>query len=286
MNILVIGCDGQLGIYLVKALNLTEWHVRALNKTALDLSDNARIEFEISNYKPDVIINAAAFSAVDKAEVDIIAANAANHFGVINLAIAAEKVGALIIHLSTDYVFDGAKLTPYVESDIASPLNMYGKTKRAGEIALMGLASKYILIRTSWLFSEYGNNFFTKIRGLLEVTPELKIVDDQIGGPTYVGDLVKLIITILHQIRSRNLSFCAIYHYAGYPFVSWYELARAIKDSLASDNNCVLLPISSNLYLSPAKRPLNSCLDSSKVQNVFGVSPSDWRYAIKVINGH
>lgn len=286
MNILVIGCDGQLGVCLVKALVLTEWHVRALNKSTLDLADNACVEFEILNYKPDVIINAAAFTAVDKAEDDIMAANSANHFGVINLAIAAKKVGAIIIHISTDYVFDGAKSAPYVEADLTSPLNIYGETKRAGEIALVELASRYIIIRTSWLFSECGNNFLTKINSLLKATSELTIVDDEVGGPTYVGDLVKLIVKILHHVKSQGFLLWGIYHYAGYPFVSWYEFACEIKDSLAANSNCVILPIPSSCHLSPAKRPLNSCLDSSKVENIFGVSPSDWRYAINVINGH
>ena len=285
MNILVIGCDGQLGVCLTKALMLTQWNVRALNKNALHLGDSARVEFEVLNYKPNVIINVAAFTTVDEAEDNILAASSANHYGVINLATAAEKVGALIIHISTDYVFDGVKLDPYIESDFALPINRYGETKRAGELALMGLASKYIIIRTSWLFSEYGNNFFTKINNLLKTSSELKVVNDQKGGPTYVGDLVKLIHSILLHVNSPNFSSWGIYHYAGYPFVSWYEFACAINASSASDNNCVILPISSSSYLSRAKRPLNSCLDSSKARDIFGVLPSDWQRAIDVING-
>jgi dTDP-4-dehydrorhamnose reductase len=284
MKVLVVGCDGQLGTFLVKSLILTEWHVVALNKNRLDIADSTHVASTLLQYNPDVIINAAAYTSVDKAEENSFLANIVNHCGVINLATAAEKMGAFIIHISTDYVFNGAKLTPYDETDSASPLNVYGETKCAGEIALMNGVSKYILIRTSWLFSECGNNFFTKINHLLKTNTELRVVDDQIGGPTYVGDLVKLIMTILRHVESHHFSSWGVYHYAGYPFVSWYEFACRIKAAVIPDNQCAIHPVSSGHYPFQAKRPLNSCLNSSKVQSVFDLPPSDWQHALNRIN--
>ena len=153
-------------------------------------------------------------------------------------------------------------------------------------MALMELMSQYLIIRTSWLFGECGDNFFTKINHLLQASSEFSVVDDQIGGPTYVNDLVKLIVAVLKYYESHNILPWGIYHYAGHPFVSWFEFARAIQDIISPKNDCVIRPVSSSSYLSRAKRPSNSCLDSSKVQCMFGVPPSDWRYAIEVISGH
>jgi dTDP-4-dehydrorhamnose reductase len=291
MHILVVGCDGQLGVCLVRALSLTQWHVTALNKTALDISDNVRTSFCIQQYQPQVIINVAAYTAVDEAEGDALSAHTVNHHGIKNLAAAANNIGALLIHLSTDYVFDGSKKIAYVESDLTSPLNVYGQSKLAGEIALMAATSKYIIIRTSWLFGDGGNNFFTKIINLLKTKSELTVVNDQIGGPTYIGDLVNVIIAILQRYQKtihqkKNFVDYGVYHYAGYPFVSWYEFACAINVLLLPESHCVIRPVVSNHYPAQAKRPLNSRLDSSKVQKIFGIAPSNWRDALNVIEHH
>lgn len=286
MKIFIIGGEGMLGSSLTKTLLTERWDLISVAKSTLDITNHMQVELELIRQKPDVIINASAYTNVESAESHALNADAVNNLGVRNLARVARKLDALLIHFSTDYVFDGVKKIPYVESDFPKPLNVYGQTKLAGEAAIVEETIKYFVIRTSWLFDENGNNFFTKMLGLLKSKTELNVVNDQVGGPTYVNDLVGVVDAILHRYDSGSDLPWGIYHYAGYPFVSWYEFTSFIKAELPGQNECMVKPVLSAAYPAQAKRPLNSCLDSSEIENLLGVAASNWQLAVKSIFAH
>lgn len=280
MNVLLLGAEGLLGSCLMQALAQKKWNLLGVGRSTLDVANYVEVESLLGKSKPDIIINAAAYTAVERAEADALAADSVNHLAVKNLARIAKRLNAVLIHFSTDYVFDGEQSDPYLESDAARPLNTYGKTKRAGELAIIEEAEKYFIIRTSWLFGEGGNNFFGKMLGLLQSSRELDIVDDQIGGPTYVRDLAAVVEAVLNRCYGSEALPWGIYHYSGYPFVSWYEFALAIQAAQSAPHNCLLRPITSDAYPSMVVRPLNSRLNSCRLENWLGVRPSDWRAAV------
>lgn len=280
MNILLLGAEGLLGLCLMQVLAQKKWNLVAVGKSALDITDYAGVEAVLGKSEPDIIINAAAYTAVESAELDALAADSVNHLAVRNLARMAKRFNAVLIHFSTDYVFDGTQAAPYVESDIAHPLNTYGKTKLAGELAIMEETAKYFILRTSWLFGEEGNNFFNKMLGLLQSSRELNIVDDQVGGPTYVRDLVAVVEAMLERYRNNDALPWGVYHYSGYPFVSWFGFAASIQAALSVQHRCLLRPVISDTYPSKVVRPLNSRLDSSRVETLLGIKPSDWQVAV------
>ena len=282
MNIFIVGCEGQLGSSLQKSLRQRGWAVTGFSRRDLDITELPAVESLIVNHKPDVIINAAAYTAVENAEGDPADANVVNNLAVRNLAKVAHKINALLIHFSTDYVFNGEKQQPYVESDNTDPINVYGKTKLAGEKAIAEETDRYYIIRTSWLFSGSGNNFVTKMLSLLSSSAELNVVNDQQGGPTYVGDLADVVVNILQSSSEHPIPW-GIYHYGGYPFVSWYDFAAYIQAELPGASACVLRAVTSDGYPSRVKRPLNSSLDSSRLTSLLAIAPSDWQQAVKAI---
>lgn len=279
MRILVTGCNGQVGRHLVQKLQGSVELV-ALDKDALNIADEHAVNLVVKRIRPDFIINAAAYTAVDKAEDEVELAYAINCSGVKNLAQAANSYGATIIHISTDYVFSGSAGKPYLETDATGPLNIYGKSKLAGEQAIISETTNYIILRTAWVFSEYGNNF---VKTMLRVGKEktvLSIVNDQFGGPTYAGDIAHALITIMHKVAEKNNAHLyGVYHYSGYPHVSWYAFAQAIfteADKQRILNAPELKGIASEEYLTPAPRPCNSRLATDKIYECFGIMPSDW----------
>lgn len=283
MNVLVLGAEGLLGSCLMRSLAQTPWQVTGFGKSSLDITDQARVELELGKGKPDVIINASAYTAVDAAESDVQAADAVNNLAVRNLARVAQRLNAVLIHFSTDYVFNGEQSQPYSEIDLPQPLNIYGKTKLAGELAIIEEATKYFIIRTSWLFGDSGNNFFNKMLDLLQSSSELNIVSDQVGGPTYVNDLVAVVDVLLARCGKRDPVPWGVYHYAGYPFVSWCEFASFIQSTLSIEHRCLLRPLASAAYPSRVIRPLNSRLDSSLVERLLQIGPSAWQAAVRHI---
>jgi len=283
MKIFVIGAEGMLGTCLMRVLSQQQWNLVGVGRCILDITNHAQVEQELIKHKPDVIINASAYTDVERAEVDVVKADAVNNIGVRNLAKVAKKLGALLIHFSTDYVFDGIKKLPYVESDLPNSLNVYGQTKLAGEVAITEETNKYFIIRTSWLFAGNSNNFFTKMVGLLQSSAELNVVNDQVGGPTYVNDLAGVVEVILQRYSQNDFLPWGIYHYAGYPFVSWHAFSSYIQAALPAQHECILTPVLSDAYPSRVKRPLNSCLDSSKIENLLDIKPSNWQMAVKSI---
>lgn len=281
LRYLITGADGQLGRQLQQQLH-GRGHIHATNRQQLDISDATAVHTAIHTLRPDIIINTAAYTAVDAAEQQPQAAHAINATGAANLARAAHASGGLLLHLSTDYVFNGQQTTPYRETDPTDPQTAYGQSKQAGEIAIRHHCPRHIIVRTAWLFGEHGHNFVKTILRRAAQGQPLHIVADQIGSPTYTGDLAAALIQIAEQahIQARF----GTYHFAGQPHVSWYDFAHAILTQAQQQNLLphppALYPISSQAYPSTAPRPAYSSLDCHKIQTDFGIAPSNWQQAL------
>jgi dTDP-4-dehydrorhamnose reductase len=245
------------------------------------LNCDSSIDDFFNNNNFDIIINCAAYTSVDMAESEESLANQINHLAVKKLAEVAHKQNAKIIHVSTDYVFSGNTTTPYIESDSTLPINTYGKTKLAGEkIILKLLPNNAIIIRSSWLYSEYGNNFIKTMLKLRKEKESINIVCDQIGSPTYAGDLASAIINIAIHEDLRGMNFATqIYHYSNLGQCSWYEFAKEIFK--ISDIKCNVRPVTSEQYTTKAKRPIFSVLNSEKIINTFDIKIPRWEASLK-----
>jgi dTDP-4-dehydrorhamnose reductase len=291
MKILVTGANGQVGYCLQQALSRTQFKTIYLTREELDISDASGVSNLVGQIKPHIIINAAAYTAVDKAETDIEKAFAINRDGAANLAQAAKKNDAAIFHISTDYVFAGDKDSAYLEDDMTGPQGVYGKSKLEGEQAVVQHNEKHIILRTAWVFGEHGNNFVKTMIRLGKTKKELGVVADQFGGPTYAGDIANALVKIAGVYYKQGSLAWGIYHYAGEPHVNWHQFAEAIFDKADAVN---VLPngkplvnaITTADYPTPAKRPKNSRLDCQKISQVFDVQPSDWQAALTNINAY
>ncbi|OOF45961.1 dTDP-4-dehydrorhamnose reductase [Rodentibacter trehalosifermentans] len=286
---LITGAKGQVGYCLTQQLQ-GKHEILAVDRDELDITDQSAVKKTIENFRPDIIINAAAHTAVDKAETEVELSEAINVKGPQYLAEAAKNVGAAILHISTDYVFDGQQKGKYKETDATDPQGVYGKTKLAGEQAVVKANDKFIVLRTAWVFGEHGNNFVKTMLRLAKTRDTLGVVADQIGGPTYAGDIATALIQIAERIISGEDIQYGIYHFSGAPYVSWYDFAKAIFDEAVSQKQLEKKPwvnaISTADYPTPAKRPANSCLDLTKIQQTFGITPSDWKKALKNIKAY
>lgn len=285
MKILVTGCNGQVGRSLTRLLAQRDaMVVIAADRDTLDITDNSAVAAFILANAPDIIINAAAYTAVDKAEDEVELAFAINSDGPKFIALAAQQIGATLLHISTDYVFAGDKQGLYQESDSPAPQSVYGESKLAGERAVMQSCDKHIIMRTAWVFSEHGNNFVKTMLRLAKTHDSLSIVGDQFGGPTYAGDIASALLTIADAIATQEPIEYGVYHYSGLPHVSWYEFADAIFDIAVNEslisNKPKLTPIPTQEYPTPAKRPANSMLDTAKITQHFGIEASDWKQVL------
>ncbi|MCS6209218.1 dTDP-4-dehydrorhamnose reductase [Shewanella baltica] len=284
MKILLAGKNGQVGHCLLKLLEAqTEIVFLALDREQLDITDPIQVNKIVTEFKPNIIINAAAYTAVDKAEQESELANAINKEGPQNLALAASSINAAIIHISTDYVFDGESAESYIESDVTAPQGEYGRSKLAGEHAVAQACPKHIILRTAWVFGEHGNNFVKTMLRLAKTRESLGVVADQYGGPTYAGDIANAILEISKQI-ARDSNAYGVYHFSGFPHVSWHTFAEKIFE-IALDKDVLVQPIKVNPittldYPTPAKRPANSRLNCDKIHNAFGIKQSDWQAAL------
>tara|TARA_R110001592_G_scaffold85353_1_gene252166 strand:+ start:7006 stop:7881 length:876 start_codon:yes stop_codon:yes gene_type:complete len=284
MKILIAGKNGQVGRCLVDLLEAqTELTFLALDRDQLDISDATQVNKVVTEFNPNIIINAAAYTAVDKAEQEVELAYAINRDGPHNLAHAANKINAVIIHISTDYVFDGVSTESYTESDVTAPQGEYGRSKLAGEEAVAQTCPKHIILRTAWVFGEHGNNFVKTMLRLAKTRDTLGVVADQFGGPTYAGDIANAILTISKHI-ARDSHAYGIYHFSGFPYVNWHTFAEKIFE-IALEQNVLVQPIQVNPitaldYPTPAKRPANSRLNCDKIHNAFGIKQSDWQAAL------
>lgn len=265
---LVVGSNGQLGNELKLLLQDKAVYV---DKDELDITDKAAVEKFMSEHTFEAIINCAAYTAVDKAESDESLATLINVDGPRHLA----ETGVPLIHISTDYVFDGTGCRPYTEEDKPNPQTVYGRTKYAGEQAVMKAAKTAIIIRTAWLYSTFGNNFVKTMRKLGAERESLNVVFDQVGTPTYAADLAKAIVTILPQVKT---GIKEVYHFSNEGVCSWYDFALAIMAQ--SDLDCHVLPIESKDYPTPAKRPFYSVLNKAKIKRDFGLQINNWAISL------
>lgn len=288
MRIILTGCDGQVGKFLSQKLTSIA-NILALSRQDLDITDQTAVDKIIQDFKPDFIINAAAYTAVDNAESEQEKAYKINRDGPLFLAKAAQDINATLIHISTDYVFAGDKQGVYAETDVTSPQSIYGASKLAGEQAIIDNCEKYIILRTAWVFGETGNNFVKTMLRLAGDRDKLNIVDDQFGGPTYAGDIADAIILIVKKINHNDAVNWGVFHFSGQPYVSWFEFAKNIFEQAEQQNyrkKIELGPITTAQFPTPAKRPANSKLDCSKIEQEFSISPSNWQNAIRNLIGY
>ncbi|GLT13174.1 dTDP-4-dehydrorhamnose reductase [Vibrio algivorus] len=286
MRVLLIGANGQVGKSLVQKLE-GKCDLNALDRYKLDVTDKDKVISLVSLYKPDVVINASAYNAVDKAEDEIDVAFSVNKMGPAYLAEASDLVGAIFFHISTDYVFDGTSKSPYKETDLPVPLGVYGKSKLAGEAAALKLNRKTFILRTSWVFSEYGNNFLKTILRAAKTRDSLSVVADQVGSPTYAGDIADAIITMVNSVlHSEDLNIFGIYHFSGEPYVSWAQFAKSIFNMAEKQRilgHISVLDITSAEYPTKATRPMNSKLCCEKIQSIFGIKASQWKEELQTL---
>jgi len=282
MKVLVTGANGQLGSEIKsRVLEFPEFEFLLTDVEELDLTDFDAVQQFCEKEQPAFIVNCAAYTAVDVAETDAELATLINKKVPEFLGKVARLIDAKVIHVSTDYVFDGMACRPYTEADLVDPDSVYGKTKLNGEIALVKEDPKAIIIRTSWLYSAYGKNFVKTMTKLGEERDELTVVCDQVGTPTYAADLADAILTILKQTANDDSNWKAgIYHYSNEGVCSWYDFAKAIHE--LQEISCSVHPISTEEYPTPAKRPAYSVLDKSKIKRNFGISIPYWRDSLKV----
>lgn len=281
MKILIIGQHGQVSRHLQHSL-ADVGELRVLGRDALDLSQPGNLLAKVLAEQPDLIINAAAHTAVDQAESEADLAHTINATAPGLLAEAAAELGVPLIHYSTDYVFDGSHSAPYTEQDAPNPLSVYGASKLAGEQAIQAAGGEHLILRTSWVYSQYGRNFLLTMHKLLQEREELRIVADQIGAPTWAGSIAHSTRQLIERWRDGQPGTWGVYHLTASGETSWFGFAQAIGAQLTAQGKpCARLePIPTSAYPTPATRPLNSRLDCSKLQREWGVSQPDWQQAL------
>lgn len=282
MRILICGQHGQVSRELQHHLGAVG-ELMVLGRDQLDLAQAEQIRQQVQRLRPDLIINAAAHTAVDQAESEPDIAFAINAIGPGILAEEALALDVPLIHYSTDYVFDGSKPQPYTEDDEPNPLGVYGKSKLAGERAISAVNGKHLILRTSWVYSTHGRNFLLTMQRLLQEKPELRIVADQIGAPTWAGTIAGSTRALIERWQSGDAGAWGTYHLTAQGETSWFGFAQAIGEALREQGKpCAnLLPIPSSDYPTPAARPLNSRLDCRRLQQEWGVSQPDWQTALR-----
>lgn len=274
MKVLVTGADGQVGRALIAA-RPPGLQLCAVGREALDLTDADRIRRCLDAERPGVVVNCAAYTAVDKAESEISVAMAVNRGGVAKLAAAMAERGMALIHLSTDYVFDGRKADAYVESDATAPINVYGQSKLAGEAAIRKALAEHVILRTSWVYGSDGQNFMRTMLRLAQDREEIRVVDDQLGCPTAASHIAEVIGVIAGEIEHGMENRWGTYHYRDDLAVTWHDFARRIFKLAGPrmDHVPKLIPVSTTDYPTAAARPANSVLDCRRIKEAFGIAP-------------
>jgi dTDP-4-dehydrorhamnose reductase len=284
-RIFIAGEHGQVAQALGYAYKLRGDHVVMVGRSNISVTDQPHLLSAVMAFNPDLVVNAAAYTAVDKAEDDKEAAFAVNRDGAGFVAAAAEAADAPIIHLSTDYVFDGKKQTPYLETDPTNPLGVYGESKLAGEIAVTSCANYHVILRTSWVCSPIGHNFVKTMLRLARDRDAVAVVDDQWGAPTFASDLAAAIMSIGDKLASVDdrSQFTGIYHASSAGETTWCRFAREIMVRLAAKGGprCRVHAIASSAYPTRAKRPQNSRFDCSRLKRVFGLSLPRWQTSLE-----
>ena len=296
MNVLVTGANGQLGMSLRKRAETAGWvftdivEAPGVDTVRLDITDPAAIRSLVRERAIDTIVNCAAFTSVDAAESQPALAALVNAQAAENLAFAMLEVGGLLLQISTDYVFSGEGVsTPIREDHPCAPTSVYGRTKWEGEQAIRRTGCRHLIIRTSWLYSEFGRNFVLTMLRLTATRPQIRVVDDQVGTPTYAGDLAGAILAILPSFAVPNSSFAGltgespstVYHFSNEGSCSWYEFARTIAE-ISGHTACEILPCKSDEYPSPVRRPAYSVLDKTLIRQIFGLTIPAWQESLRV----
>jgi dTDP-4-dehydrorhamnose reductase len=297
IRVLVSGAGGQVGAEVARELE-GRAEVLARERAGLDLAQPASIREAVRAARPDLIVNCAAYTAVDRAETDREAAHAVNAVGPGVLAEEARRCGALLVHFSTDYVYDGSKPAPYVEGDAVNPLSVYGATKLDGERAVAASGAAHLILRTSWVYGPRGRNFLFTMLRLGRERPELRIVDDQKGAPTSSRALARLVREVLdrggdtdeisREELERVSAASGIYHATAAGATTWFGFAQAIFDEMLRQRRLDfaaprLVPIATRDYPTPARRPANSVMSNAKLQAAFGASIADWRSGLEEV---
>ena len=274
-KIIVTGANGQLGKELQDlSIKYPAYAFYFFSRAELDISDVRKVEDIFNQLQPEFCINCAAYTAVDKAETEKDAAFKINADGVQNLAKVSAQHHTKMIHISTDYVFDGSDSNPYKEDHSTGPINIYGASKLKGEQLCLQANPGSIIIRTSWVYSAHGNNFVKTMVRLMEAKPELKVVNDQWGSPTYAADIAEAIMQIIQSKKWVP----GIYHFSNDGVTNWYEFAQEIKNFLKS--SCLVLPIPTEQYPTPAKRPQYSILNKEKIKSQFSIQLIPWQKSL------
>lgn len=272
-KILVTGAKGQLGTEMVKLLKEMKYEVYGYGRAELDITDFQQVKNVIDHIRPNIVIHAAAYTKVDAAESEPDQAFLVNAYGTRNVTVASEHIGAKLVYISTDYVFDGTANVPYNEFAFTNPINVYGKSKLAGEQFVRDLHSKFFIIRTSWVYGKHGNNFVKTMLKLAQEQKQLFVVDDQIGCPTYAVDLVSCIFQLIQTEKY------GVYHISNSGHCSWYEFAKAIFEEASV--NIVVNPCKTKDYPRPARRPPYSVLDHMALRLNGFKELRHWREALK-----
>jgi dTDP-4-dehydrorhamnose reductase len=284
MRILITGGEGQLGTELIAQSRAHGIEVLAPTLAQMDLTDPAQVDAFWGPFQPQALINAAAYTAVDRAETEPELAFAVNAAAPAYLAGRCRREGIPLIHISTDYVFDGRKGSPYLEEDPLSPLGVYGRSKAEGESAVRGALDRHLIIRTSWLYSAHGANFVKTVMRLAAERDELRIVDDQFGSPTSAEDLAGALLTIASRTGAGKDFPWGTYHYCGNGVTSWCGLARRVLETLVAQGRMSsfrLTPITTALYPTPARRPAYSALDCGRIEAAFGINRPPWQTGVE-----
>ncbi|MBW9072874.1 dTDP-4-dehydrorhamnose reductase [Agrobacterium deltaense] len=285
MRLAVTGRNGQV-VSALQALACDELEIVALGRPELDLAQPETVLKALREVKPDVVVSAAAYTAVDKAESDQDVAFAVNRDGARAVALAASDIGIPVIHLSTDYVFDGAKDTAYVEDDQTGPTSVYGRSKLEGERAVSEATDNYVVLRTAWVYSEYGNNFVKTMLRLGENRDEINVVADQFGCPTSANDIAAAVVAIARKlVEDSSAHLRGVFHLSGSGETNWANFAKQIFafSAEAGGKSIVVNDITTAQYPTPARRPANSRLDCSKLEEVYGIKLPSWQTSTRAV---
>jgi dTDP-4-dehydrorhamnose reductase len=279
MNVLVTGSNGQLGSELKKIhKDYSYWNFLFLDLPELDITNLASIENFVKDHSITKIINCAAYTAVDLAETNKELAEKVNVMGARNLAQISVKYSISLIHISTDFVFDGKHYLPYEETDMPNPLSVYGRTKLDGENEILRITPNAIILRTSWLYSAFGANFVKTMQRLGSERESLRVIFDQVGTPTWAADLAQTILIVVeHSENQKDIG--GVYHYSNEGCASWYDFATEIME--LSQISCLVIPIGTSQYPTPASRPFYSVLNKEKIKHHFGLQIPHWKVSLK-----
>lgn len=280
-RILIFGATGMLGRAVAReAASMADMDVRGMGSAECDVTNEEEVLRTVRSTRPAIIVNCAAYTAVDAAEDNPGAADKLNHIAPRNIALAAKEVDALLIHISTDYVFDGRSSRPYREDDATNPVSVYGKTKLDGEKAIEGSGCRHVIVRTQWLYATWGKNFLLTMLRLMGERVSVRVVSDQWGTPTHVGNVAHAVAAIAERYRP---GLDGVYHYADSGNCSWHDFAIAIAE--LSKSKCLVEAIRTSEYPTRAARPPYSVLDTRKLNTTFGVTPPQWRKSLTACLG-